>query len=271
MNTSQTDPLPRPLEDDHPALKSTLEGGSHLLACLDFDGTLAPIVENPDEATPLTKTEQALERLAADPAVTTAIVSGRALADVRDRIDAPGIYAGNHGLELVREGSLAVHPIARKRASHVDTVCAVLETVLEPVPNVRIENKRLTGTVHLRSVPEASRPVVRRTTREVVEWIAGDDLELSTGKCILEIGPSIQWGKGDAVELIAADLPRDTVPVYVGDDVTDESAFRAVEPEGIAIRVGTDRSTDASVQVRSPEDVAAFLRWLGSDGVDHLE
>ncbi len=271
MNASQTGSLPDPLEDDRRTLRSALEGASHLLACLDFDGTLAPIVDDPDAATPLAETERILERLAADPAVTTAIVSGRALADVRDRIDGPSVYAGNHGLELVREGSLAVHPIARKRATHVDTVCAVLETVLESVANVRIENKRLTGTVHLRSVPAASRPIVRRATREVVEWIGGDDLELSTGKCILEIGPSIGWGKGDAVELIAADLPPDTVVVYVGDDVTDESAFRAVEPDGIGVRVGTDEPTAASASVRSPADVATFLRWLYSDGLALLE
>ncbi|WP_226479795.1 trehalose-phosphatase [Natrinema amylolyticum] len=266
-----TETSPRPLEECLPRLRTTLEEAPGLLVCLDFDGTLAPIVDDPDAAVPTESNQQAVTALTETPDVTTAVVSGRALANVRERIDGPAIYAGNHGLELARNGSIAVHPVARKRAARVERLCTILEIALRSVPNCRIENKRLTGTVHLRSVPAATEPIVRRVTREAVDRFGGDDLEVSTGKRILEIGPDFPWGKGNAVELIAADEPPGTAVVYVGDDVTDESAFRAVEPDGIGVRVGGDDPSSASCRVGSPADVASFLSWLESIRDDRVE
>lgn len=262
---------PQPLDERREQIRSRLAGASHVLCCLDFDGTLAPIVEDPDAATPIPAATSALEDLVAAPAVSTAIVSGRALSDVRTRIDGPSVYAGNHGLELHRDGSVAVHPVARKRAAQIDRVCHTLETVLDSVPNARVENKRLTGTVHLRSVPSAGHPVVERQTSAVVDALGAESLEISPGRKILEIGPSIPWGKGNAVALLDAEMPPETVPLYIGDDVTDESAFRAVEPEGIGIRVGEATPSAASTHVDSPDEVASFLEWLGSSALEELD
>ncbi|ELY55138.1 trehalose-phosphatase [Natronococcus jeotgali] len=261
---------PKPVDELRPRVRSRLDDTPEVLLCLDFDGTLAPIVDDPGEAAPTERVEDALDEIAAEPEVTTAIVSGRALADVRERVDGPRIYAGNHGIELERGGSVAVHPIARKRAARIDEVCEALRVALDPVPNARVENKRLTATVHFRSVPEPARPQVERLTRETVARFGGDGLELSDGKAILEIGPAIDWGKGNAVELLVADRDDGTLPVYVGDDVTDESAFRAVEPDGIGIRVGDDAPTAASGRVRSPEGVAELLEWLATDGLERV-
>ncbi|MEY7849525.1 trehalose-phosphatase [Natrarchaeobius sp. A-rgal3] len=264
------DTPPRRLQEEMVQIRSALSSASKLLVCLDFDGTLAPIVDEPADAIPLERNEEALETLVAEPAVSTAIVSGRALVDVRDRVDASDAYAGNHGLELARNGSLSIHPVAEKRAALVGESHSALEVALDSVPGVRIENKRLTATVHTRAVPDALRPLVHRQTAAVVDRVGGPELAVSRGKRVLEVGPAIPWGKGNAVELIASDLPADTIPVYVGDDVTDESAFRAVEPAGIGIRVGGDDPSAASRRVRSPAEVASFLTWLGSAGVDLL-
>ncbi|WP_049925577.1 trehalose-phosphatase [Halopiger goleimassiliensis] len=255
---------PDPLEDRLSELRGTLESATRLLLCLDFDGTLAPIVDDPDAATPLPESRARLEAIAADPRVRTAIVSGRALSDVRTRIEGPSVYAGNHGLELARNGSIAVHPVARSRANRLAEVRVALKTALAPFPGVELQDKRLTATVHLRSVPEPLRPLVRRRTTAIVDRLAGDDLELSDGKRILEIEPAIPWGKGNAVALLESDQPAGAVTVYVGDDVTDESAFRAVEPQGIGVRVGGTDPSAASYRVESPREVAAFLGWLES-------
>ncbi len=266
-----TEPPPEPLEERLPAVRATLESAAGLLVCLDFDGTLAPIVDEPDAAAPTDRNREAVSALTRTPGVTTAVVSGRALTDVRERIDSPEIYAGNHGLELARNGAIAVHPVARKRAARVERLCSILETALASVPNARVENKRLTGTVHFRAVPPAAEPIVRRITRRVVDRFGGDELELSTGKRILEFGPDVPWGKGNAVELIAADEPPETAVVYIGDDVTDESAFRAVEPDGIGIRVGSDDPSAAPYRVDSPADVASFLSWLETTGAELID
>ncbi|WP_222918347.1 trehalose-phosphatase [Natrinema sp. SYSU A 869] len=266
-----TETSPQPLEECLPRIRATLEEATGLLVCLDFDGTLAPIVDDPDAAVPTEPNQQAVTALSETPGATTAVVSGRALANVRERIDGPVIYAGNHGLELARNGSIAVHPVARKRTARVERLCAILETTLSSVPNCRIENKRLTATVHLRSVSAAAEPIVRRATHEVVDRFGGDDLAISTGKRILEIGPDFPWGKGNAVELIAADEPPGTAVIYIGDDVTDESAFRAVEPDGIGVRVGNDDLSSASCRVESPAAVASFLSWLESTLADRVD
>ncbi|WP_254530999.1 trehalose-phosphatase [Natrinema gelatinilyticum] len=263
--TRQESP-PQPIDERLPGIRTTLERAAGVLVCLDFDGTLAPIVEDPDAAVPTRPNREAVATLERTDGVTTAVVSGRALSDVRERIDGPTIYAGNHGLELARSGSVAVHPVARKRADRIQRVCSIIETVLESVPNCRVENKRFTGTVHVRSVPPSTQPIVRRVTRNVVDRFGGDVLEISTGKRILEIGPDVPWGKGNAVELIAADESPQTAVVYVGDDVTDESAFRAVEPDGIGIRVGGDEPSSASCRVESPAEVASVLSWFASTG-----
>ncbi|MFP8952632.1 trehalose-phosphatase [Natrialbaceae archaeon A-arb3/5] len=263
--------LPRRFDEHLPRIRETLSGATELLVCLDFDGTLAPIVDDPDDAAALPANERAVSRLASEPAVTTAVVSGRALDDVYGRVDGPTVYAGNHGLELARDGSVAIHPVARKRAASIAAVCSTLETVLDPVPNSRIENKRLTGTVHTRTVPDTLWPTVRRHTERVVDRIAGDDLEVSTGKRVLEIGPSIPWGKGNAVELIAAERPPETTTIYIGDDVTDESAFGAVEPDGIGVHVGNDEQSAASYRVQSPDEVSALLHWLAASGVELID
>ncbi|MFC6718302.1 trehalose-phosphatase [Natrialbaceae archaeon GCM10025810] len=263
--------VPDPIDEVLPSVRAALEGASRLLVCLDYDGTLAPIVEDPDEAAITPENRDAVAELTASPAVTTAVVSGRSLADVRERVAGPSAYAGNHGLELARDGSVAVHPIARTRSRRVDELCWALESVLEPIPNAWVQNKRLTGTVHFRSVPRRVRPVARRLARGLVDRFASDALDRSRGKRILEVSPSIPWGKGNAVELIEAAEPDDTFAVYVGDDVTDESAFEAVEPDGLGVRVGGAESSAASARVESPDEVASLLRWFAEVGIDRLD
>ncbi|MFC4541803.1 trehalose-phosphatase [Halosolutus amylolyticus] len=266
---TQTPPIP--FDEGADRVRRAARDASRLVLCLDFDGTLAPIVEDPEEAAATPANEAVVARLTADSRVTTAVVSGRALADVRERVDGPDVYAGNHGLELERDGSVAVHPVARNRAPRIARLCSLLERTVGTIPNCRVENKRLTGTVHLRSVPEVVRPVVRRRTRAIVDRFGGDDIDLSPGKRILEIGPAIPWGKGNAVELIEADVPGETVSVYVGDDVTDESAFQAVESDGFGIRVGGDEPSAASLRVGSPDGVASTLEWFESIGLELLD
>ncbi len=252
-------------------LEAALRDASGLLLCLDFDGTLAPIVEDPDAATATPANERAVATLSTVPGVTTAVVSGRALADVRERIDGPSIYAGNHGLELERDGRLAIHPVARVRASRLGAVCALLEETVGTVPNCHIENKELTGTVHFRSVPEAAEPIVEQRTREIVDRLGEGAIEVSPGKSILEIGPNLPWGKGNTVALLEMDAPDGTLSIYVGDDVTDESAFEAIEPEGFGVIVGSEEPSAASITLKSPAEVETFLEWLGSSGVELLD
>lgn len=259
------------LEATRSRIRTELRDASELLLCLDFDGTLAPIVDDPDDARMTSASESAVAALADRPSVHTAVVSGRALDDVRDRVGLDITYAGNHGLELATDEGTAVHPVAEKRARRIGAVCETLDVALDPIPNAHVEDKGLTGTVHVRTVPAQARDPVDRITRGVVDRLGGDDLETSPGKCIIEFSPSLDWGKGDAVSLLESRHDGNPFVVYVGDDVTDESAFRVVEPEGIGVHVGSDDSTAASCRVESPADVASLLDWVAKSGADALE
>ena len=277
---------PALFEAIRPRLRDELEAASEVLVCLDFDGTLAPIVDRPENATITADNERAIERLDAADSITTAVVSGRALSDVVARVDGPSIYAGNHGLELRRNGSETVHPIARHRMDLVAEACGLLEEVVEPIPSCRVEHKRLTGTVHVRGTPDPVRSLVARHVDDVVERIGDGALDVSSGKEIIEIAPAIPWGKGHAVELIEESHTDDAFVLYVGDDRTDESGFRAAETgirrrpvastrddwagtsKGIGIYVGDDTDdgggSHASARLSSPGEVASVLEWLAS-------
>ncbi|WP_290813485.1 trehalose-phosphatase [Halovivax sp.] len=257
--------VPPRIEGPTDGLCETLRDGSRLLCCLDFDGTLAPIVDDPDEATMTPANRRALAALSAEPSVSVAVVSGRGIADLRTRIDRDVTLVGNHGLEIARDGTIATHPVAAAREPTIATCCGLLETRFDAVPNCEVEHKRLTGTVHLRSVPDSARRLVERTTRSVVERIGDGGLTLAGGKEIREFSPAIDWGKGDAVELLRADHSPDASTLYVGDDATDEHAFAALRSNGIGVLVGRARPSNATYRVDSPAGVAELLQGLAAD------
>ncbi|AGB16137.1 trehalose-phosphatase [Halovivax ruber XH-70] len=276
---------PDPLDRDRAEVISTLRSGPHLLCCLDFDGTLAPIVDDPDEATLPPGTEQVLARLHEAPDVTVAIVSGRSVLDLRSRVELPVTLVGNHGLERLDRPSAdtrgsdrsgptdsvagasrpVVHPLAAAAIPRIEACAATLETVLAPLPNVRVESKRLTGTVHYRTAPAPVAQLCRRLTVDVVERVGDERLSLSHGDEIVEFGPAIEWGKGDAVELLRSEQPSGTRVLVCGDDTTDEDAFRSLRRSDVGVRVGERTRSAAQYRTESPSTVRAFLdRLAGS-------
>ncbi|MFP9192248.1 trehalose-phosphatase [Natronosalvus vescus] len=265
---ASTQRIPRDLRSQ---IRAGLNQHDELLACFDFDGTLAPIVDDPVAASPLPAARRGVASLASIDGVTTAIVSGRALSDVADRIDGADAYAGNHGLELERDGSLAIHPIAQRRASLVTRCCRALESRLAPILGCTVENKRLTGTVHVRHVADWKRPAIRHEVETVVDRIGGDALVISEGKSIFEIGPNISWTKGDAVSLLESTQAVDPFVLYLGDDTTDETVFRRLDSSGCGVRVGASAETDASFRLESPQAVCRLLQWLVDVATDRLE
>ncbi|WP_459194815.1 trehalose-phosphatase [Halosimplex sp. J119] len=249
-----------PLWLDRESVADRLAAASGVVCALDFDGTLAPIVDEPDAAQMPPPVRERVERLASLPSVDVAVVSGRELADLRERVAVDGIaYAGNHGLELRYDGQEVVNPEARRCRDAVDRVCDRLADRLAHVPGVEIEDKGLTATVHVRQVPDERVPEVERTVRATVEEVtaSGAPLEIRDGKAICEIRPAVDWDKGRAVELLTDEAPDEFLPMYVGDDVTDEDAFRVLE-DGIGVLVG-ERETAADYRLERPRDVREFL------------
>jgi trehalose 6-phosphate phosphatase len=267
---SETTPL---VGDSLSHLGRRLASVESVLLCLDFDGTLAPHVDDPDAATLTDDNRRMLETLCQQSALDIAIVSGRALADVKNRVGIGAFtYAGNHGLESdvwTENEESTVHPRVKQYRSTIDRVCTALETQLA-VPGCHIENKGATATVHYRNADIEPDEIEERVS-SVVEEIGVESLQLIPGTEIVEIRPAIEWNKGYAVRQFEKRYQGESLTIYIGDDTTDEDAFRAIEPEGISIYVGTDDETDAMYYVPDVDGVTEFLEWLADTGIDMIQ
>ncbi len=231
---------------------------------LDFDGTLSPIVERPEQALLPAETRRPLAELSTLGAVSVAIVSGRAVADVRQRVGLDGVfYVGNHGREILRPGQSAA-AVDCGIAQQMAEVCKVFARELSHFPDVTIENKGVTVALHYRRVPAAQHEAVRRRILRVAGELAGV-IEASEGKRVFDVVPLDDVSKGKTVgELLEQYGGIDAVlPVYCGDDTTDESAFRALPPEAITVYVGgAEKVSEARYRLDDPAEVRTFLERI---------
>jgi trehalose 6-phosphate phosphatase len=126
-------------------------------------------------------------------------------------------------------------------------------------------------TVHLRRASEERSATVEQAVESLVEWLGAGELQTVGGKAVVEIRPEIPWDKGEAISALARARGDDCVPVYLGDDLSDEAGFRAINPHGVGIHVGDFDDTEATVTVADPEDVTIILRWLVDEGTALLD
>jgi trehalose 6-phosphate phosphatase len=243
-------------------------GTGRLVLLLDFDGTLAPIVERPELAGMPASTRDALERLRACPGVEAAVVSGRGLADVRERAGIEGVaYAGNHGMEIDGPGIHRTHPEALAARPALEAVLHDLTPMLAGVPGAFVEDKGLTLSVHYRQTPAADAPRVRDAVAAAMDGRLAD-LRVTEGKMVLEIRPRVDWHKGRAVLFLLEQMrpPAGAPVLYLGDDRTDEDAFVALETarhgEGVIVADPVPAATAARSFLRSPGEVGDLFAAL---------
>lgn len=254
----------------------------HLLACLgdvapqfasaragvflfsDFDGTLAPIVPEPALAQMRPELRALLVDLSSRPGVRVSIVSGRALADLRLRVGLKNlIYSGNHGLEIDGPGIAFVHPSSVETRPRMKAFSETLSRRLTQIDGVWVENKGLTLAVHFRLARAGSHQEIGTIVEATVEQ-APHRFRVTPGLKVLDIRPDVNWHKGDAVAWIRKAYDGlDAMPIYLGDDTTDEEAFASL-PGAITVRVGPHGKSAASYHLADPGEVEAFLAWLAS-------
>jgi len=238
--------------------------GRRLALFLDYDGTLTPIVERPEAATLDAKMRASLARIAAHCAL--AVVSGRDLADVRERVALEGpAYAGSHGFDiLVPGGERQALPEAEDAVPALEAAEHALREATGGIDGAQVERKRFSIAVHTRRAREAEAPAIERAVDAALQANAG--LRKRHGKKVFELQPDVDWDKGAAVRWLLGALGLDdagVVPVYIGDDLTDEDAFRAIAGHGIGIVVlDAPRASAAQYALRDPGEVRAFLDSL---------
>jgi alpha,alpha-trehalase len=241
------------------------QSGDRLAVFLDYDGTLTPIVSHPEDAWLSDSMRETLRSLAGR--VPVAILSGRDLDDVRGRVLVDGIvYAGSHGFDIAGAGGLR-RELGAAYLPVLDTAEMELREALDDIPDAQLERKHFSVAAHYRNVNENDAFRVALA----VDAVAARRRELRRidGKKVYELLPRIEWDKGKAVMwlLEALGLERENVrPIYIGDDSTDEDAFRALEERGIGILVSEQsQPTAAHYSLKDPAEVERFLRALTRD------
>ncbi len=254
-----------------PSLQGGVVSGKPLLLCLDYDGTLVPLADHPSQARLPASTRNVLKQLAGQAGVVVALISGRTLRDLRRLVAVTGVsYAGNHGLEAEGNRVQYRNPAAEANRPRLKQIARALTAALRPVEGAWVEDKGLTLSIHWRAVPRSAQ---RRFHRLVGQVLAPDlahgALRVTQDQRAVEIRPPVDWDKGRAIGWFlehASDRqhPARARLIYLGDDRTDEDAFRAVNRlGGISVFVGRPvRRTAAAYWLKDPDAVRAWLAGL---------
>jgi alpha,alpha-trehalase len=231
---------------------------------LDYDGTLTPIVNDPDKAFLDENTRQILEKVAGKWVV--AVISGRDLQTIRNFVQLDNLYyAGSHGFDISGPANLTLEmqkgkaflPVLDKAQEH-------LEEKLAGIPGAAIERKQFSIAIHYRNVKQAATQSVKLAVRHV--QAEHPELRITEGKKVFELQPDIEWHKGKALTWLMErlGLNQDTYyPMYMGDDITDEDAFESLRSIGTSIVVkGSFQPTSADFVVENTRETAVFLENL---------
>ena len=245
-----------------------IAGARHctLAVFLDYDGTLSPIVSRPEQAVLSDSVWAVLRALVTK--LPVAILSGRDLEDVRQRVGIDAIvYAGSHGFDIAGPQGLR-RQMATEFLPKLDMVEKELHDALDGIPGALVERKRFSIAAHYRNVKENDVPLLTRAVAAVAA--RHPELRRIDGKRVYELLPNIEWDKGKAVlwllrTLDLASHPGGIRAVYIGDDTTDEDAFRVLELElpGVGIIVTEHpRQSAARYMLKDSSEVELFLRSL---------
>lgn len=255
------------LFDDNDGIIEEVRSQDHRAFFLDYDGTLTPIVEDPPKAYLSPNQREVLASLLRNEKNFVCVISGRAIEQLRGFIGLKGlVLAGNHGMEIsgpnisyVNDGALRAKPLLKE-------IAETLKLMLSDFEGSLVEDKGLTVSVHYRMVPVKRHPRVKRLFYRAMEgFLASNAIIVTRGKKILEVRPNVVWDKGYAVRWILDYLSDHLLgerpyPIYMGDDETDEDAFRSLKDRGLTILVSPRKgASEASYFIKSVAEAYQFL------------
>lgn len=239
----------------------------YILLLADFDGTLSAIAAKPHEARPVKGVRGILKRLSKNKRFYIGIISGRRLSNVKKLLNLDGglYYAGNHGLEIRGPGINFVHPSVKRGRSHLDKIRKELIYKVKSIKGAIVEYKIGSLSLHYRLVKKRYIKKLRDIfTTVTVPYLKKGRINLFSGKKVWEIRLPVRWNKGSAVGKILSSLGRNNIlPVYMGDDITDEDAFSFLKKKkSITIFVGKKKKSKAAYFLNSPNEARELLSRL---------
>jgi len=241
----------------------------YIMLFLDYDGTLTSIAKTPGKAVISHETKILLSLLSQKKNCRVAIISGRTLADIKKMVGIKNIiYSGNHGFQI--EGpkikyEMAV-PLGYKKI--LERIKIQLKEKLSGIKGVFVEDKKLSLALHFRLADRQQVPLVKTVFHEsVILYLVRNKIKIRPGKKILEVIPPVHWDKGKIVLWLLArqealSRSEKIIPIYIGDDTTDEDAFKALKNRGLTVFVGRVDSSQAKYYVKNIKEVHELLKYI---------
>ena len=245
--------------------------GKFIYLFLDYDGTLSPIARTPGKAIMPKKTKDVLRRLSKMPNCKIAIVSGRSVHDVQRRIGLKNIvYVGNHGFEVKGPKIKFKSPGLLRHRRILSKIKDKMSIDFAPIRGVLIEDKGFSLSVHYRLADKKDISFIKEACYSTaLPYEIKHDVKVGVGKMVLEVTPDMAWNKGKVVlwllgrqEFAMRRKKIKMVPIYIGDDITDEDAFAALKNIGITILAGRPGKSKAVFYLKDTNGVLKFLKSL---------
>lgn len=239
--------------------------GRRVYLFLDYDGVLAPLASTPEKPFIPKEVKALLRRLSEKPEYRIAVISGREIKYIMKKVGLKGIvYSGNHGLQIEGPKIKFEAPVSRRYRTDLGEIKERLEKGLSSVKGAFVEYKNLSLSLHYRLVGRRDISHVKAVFGKTVRpYLAKKRVKVNTGKMLLEVRPPSAWDKGRAVlRLLAKERAGRTVPIYIGDDETDEDAFRVLKDKGITVFVGKPKPSYARYYLKDTDEVKEFLKRL---------
>lgn len=238
---------------------------NRLFLFFDFDGTLVPIQNDPYSCLLDEEIKTYLKKIVKKDTCNAGILTGRSLKDIRKRVNIRGLfYAGNHGLEITGPQLKFIHPEVKPLLKVIKKAKETLQKSISHLQGVFIEDKGISFTVHFRMADRKDRRLVKSILdKTLIREFDNGILKVLKGKKILEVAPNIDWNKGKAVQYMLRLYNKDKfLPLYIGDDLTDETVFSALKGCGITVRVGYSKKTDAEYYIKSQREIHKFFKKM---------
>ena len=250
-----------------PACSRSLRAARRVFVLSDYDGTLVPIVRQPDRTRLSQATRDMLERLIHHPHVLVGVISGRSLQTLRALVPLRGLYyVGNHGAEVSGPGLRFIHPQIKAYRPVLRKIARQLSPILSQIRGAHLESKGLSLSLHWRQVPPQDVVRFHQHVQPLLRpWLLRRQIRITTGKRVVEIRAPVSWDKGRGIAWIVRHVPgpRPITLLYLGDDRTDEDAFQWVNRAGgLSIWVGRPRGVHTAARwwLVGPSEVREFLR-----------